>query len=160
MTENSFIQSNVNVKRENSRKRKFKSKVNVVFDPVSSNKIKLINTREVFKVNLLKMESTPLDFVAQCCMDLTDAMSIVQSESERDALITYHIKKVWSTVTPIEDFKKSKLPASCVLIKLALLGCITTIIRSIGPVTNRCLTVISAAYQGKTTLPSYEFYLH
>uniref|UniRef100_A0A2A4K9P3 Thioredoxin domain-containing protein n=1 Tax=Heliothis virescens TaxID=7102 RepID=A0A2A4K9P3_HELVI len=53
------------------------------------------------------MESTPLDFVAQACMDLTDAMNGVQSEFERDSLITYHIKKVWSTVTPIEDFKKN-----------------------------------------------------
>lgn len=53
------------------------------------------------------MEPTPLDFVAQACMDLTEAMSVVQSEAERDALITNHIKKVWSTVTPIEDFKKS-----------------------------------------------------
>lgn len=54
------------------------------------------------------MELTPLDFVAQSCMDLTEAMNAVQNESDRDTLITNHIKKVWSTVTAIEDFKKSK----------------------------------------------------
>ncbi|KAJ8729581.1 hypothetical protein PYW08_001162 [Mythimna loreyi] len=53
------------------------------------------------------MELTPLDYVAQACMDLTEAMSAVQSEAERDTLITNHIKKVWATVTPIEDFKKN-----------------------------------------------------
>ncbi|KAF9412305.1 hypothetical protein HW555_009143 [Spodoptera exigua] len=53
------------------------------------------------------MESSPLDFVAQSCMDLTEAIKEVQSETERDTLITNHIKKVWSTVTPIEDFKKN-----------------------------------------------------
>ena len=68
------------------------------------------------------MEPTPLDYVAQCCMDLTEAMAAVQSESERDTLITNHIKKVWSTVTPIEDFKKSKLPASIKIIKLSQLA--------------------------------------
>lgn len=53
------------------------------------------------------MESSPLDFVAQSCLDLTEAIKEVQSETERDTLITNHIKKVWSTVTPIEDFKKN-----------------------------------------------------
>ncbi|XP_063891235.1 NHL repeat-containing protein 2 [Helicoverpa armigera] len=53
------------------------------------------------------MEAASLDFVAQACMDLTDAISGVTSEFERDSHISYHIKKVWSTVTPIEDFKKN-----------------------------------------------------
>ncbi|CAK1603371.1 unnamed protein product [Parnassius mnemosyne] len=52
------------------------------------------------------MESSPLDFVAQACMDLTDAMSSVASEADRDSLIINHIKKVYSIVTPIDDFKK------------------------------------------------------
>lgn len=52
------------------------------------------------------MEASALDFVAQTCMDLTDAMSSAASEADKDALITNHIKKVWSVVTPIDDFKK------------------------------------------------------
>lgn len=54
------------------------------------------------------MEASSLDFVAQACMDLTEALANSTSEADRDSLITNHIKKVWSTVTPIEDFKKSK----------------------------------------------------
>ncbi|XP_046961589.1 NHL repeat-containing protein 2 [Vanessa cardui] len=53
------------------------------------------------------MESSPLDYVAQACMDLTDAMVSANSEAERDSLIVNHIKKVWAVVPPIEDFKKN-----------------------------------------------------
>ncbi|CAH2066351.1 unnamed protein product, partial [Iphiclides podalirius] len=52
------------------------------------------------------MEASALDFVAQACMDLSDAMSSAASEADRDSLITNHIKKVWSVVTSIDDFKK------------------------------------------------------
>lgn len=55
------------------------------------------------------MESSPLDFVAQSCMDLTEAMIAANNEAERDSLITNHIKKVSLSVGPIEDFKKSML---------------------------------------------------
>lgn len=55
------------------------------------------------------MESSPLDFVAQSCMDLTEAMIAANNEAERDSLITTHIKKVSLSVGPIEDFKKSTL---------------------------------------------------
>lgn len=54
------------------------------------------------------MESSPLDYVAQACLDLTEAMVSANSEAERDALIISHIKKVWPVVPPIDDFKKSK----------------------------------------------------
>lgn len=54
------------------------------------------------------MELSSLDYVAQACMDLNEAMSTVQSEAERDTLIVNHIKKIWPTVIPIDDFKKSK----------------------------------------------------
>lgn len=53
------------------------------------------------------MESSPLDYVAQACMDLTEAMEAAGSEPDRDALIISHIKKVWAVVPPVEDFKKS-----------------------------------------------------
>ncbi|XP_026738325.1 large subunit GTPase 1 homolog [Trichoplusia ni] len=53
------------------------------------------------------MELSSLDYVAQACMDLNEAMSTVQSEAERDTLIVNHIKKVWPTVIPIDDFKKN-----------------------------------------------------
>lgn len=53
------------------------------------------------------MEASPLDFVAQSCMDLTEAMNAANNEAERDSLITNHIKKVSLSVGPIEDFKKS-----------------------------------------------------
>ncbi|CAB3231248.1 unnamed protein product [Arctia plantaginis] len=53
------------------------------------------------------MESSILDYVAQACMDLTEAIGSVESEAERDNLITNHIKKVSSAVTSIEDFKKN-----------------------------------------------------
>ncbi|CAH2104862.1 unnamed protein product [Euphydryas editha] len=53
------------------------------------------------------MESSPLDYVAQACMDLTEAMVSANSEAERESLILSHIKKVWLVVPPIEDFKKS-----------------------------------------------------
>ncbi|XP_068621158.1 NHL repeat-containing protein 2 [Battus philenor] len=52
------------------------------------------------------MESSPLDFVARACMDLTEAISSVASEADRDSLIINHIKRVWSTVTPVDDFEK------------------------------------------------------
>lgn len=57
------------------------------------------------------MESSPLDFVAQSCMDLTEAMNAANNEAERDSLITNHIKKLSLAVGPIEDFKKS---TSCI----------------------------------------------
>lgn len=53
------------------------------------------------------MEHSPLDFVAQSCMDLTEALSSANNEAERDTLINNHIKKVWPCVAPVEDFKKS-----------------------------------------------------
>lgn len=53
------------------------------------------------------MESSLLDYVAQACMDLTEAMNAANNEAERDSLITNHIKKVSLSVEPIEDFKKS-----------------------------------------------------
>ena len=53
------------------------------------------------------MEPSQLDYVAQACMDLTEAMASANSEAERDSLITNHIKKVWPIVPPVEDFKKS-----------------------------------------------------
>lgn len=53
------------------------------------------------------MESSILDFVAQACMDLSEAIGSVESEVERENLITNHIKKVSSVVLPVEDFKKS-----------------------------------------------------
>ncbi|XP_026325656.1 NHL repeat-containing protein 2 [Hyposmocoma kahamanoa] len=53
------------------------------------------------------MESSSLDFVAQSCMDLTEAMNAASNEAERDSLITNHIKKVSLSVGPIEDFKKN-----------------------------------------------------
>lgn len=55
------------------------------------------------------MESSSLDFVAQSCMDLTEAMNAANNEAERDSLIANHIKKVSLAVEPIEDFKKSML---------------------------------------------------
>lgn len=54
------------------------------------------------------MESSALDYVAQACMDLSEALAAANKE-EQDTLVANHIKKVWSTVTPIEDFKKSML---------------------------------------------------
>ncbi|KAI5632815.1 thioredoxin-like domain-containing protein [Phthorimaea operculella] len=53
------------------------------------------------------MESSPLDFVAQSCMDLTEALNGVSTETDKDALVAAHIKKVWSVVPPVEDFKKN-----------------------------------------------------
>lgn len=58
------------------------------------------------------MESSSLDFVAQSCMDLTEAMNAASNEAERDSLITNHIKKVSLSVGPIEDFKKSTTDSS------------------------------------------------
>lgn len=57
------------------------------------------------------MESSALDYVAQACMDLSEALLATTDESEQDTLITNHIKKVWSIVGPIEDFKKSMINA-------------------------------------------------
>ncbi|XP_052757903.1 NHL repeat-containing protein 2 [Galleria mellonella] len=53
------------------------------------------------------MEASPLDFVAQASWDLMEAMEKVTEEAEKDNLIINHIKKVYSTVMPIEDFKKN-----------------------------------------------------
>lgn len=58
------------------------------------------------------MESSLLDYVAQACMDLTEAMASANSEAERDSLIINHIKKVWPIVPSIDDFKKSILDSS------------------------------------------------
>ncbi|KAL4715128.1 hypothetical protein ACJJTC_012175 [Scirpophaga incertulas] len=49
--------------------------------------------------------SSPLDYVAQACMDLTE--QILNNKDEEESFISNHIKKVWSTVAPIEDFKKN-----------------------------------------------------
>lgn len=54
------------------------------------------------------MDTSPLDYVAQACMDLTEALGSCNKETERESLITNHIKKVFSSVTPVEDFKRSK----------------------------------------------------
>ncbi|RVE39789.1 hypothetical protein evm_015561 [Chilo suppressalis] len=53
------------------------------------------------------MESSALDYVAQACMDLTETLSSANNEADRESLINNHIKKVWSMVTPIEDFRKN-----------------------------------------------------
>lgn len=53
------------------------------------------------------MEPSPLDYVAQACMDLTENIEKATTETERDSLINDHIKTVWPIVPPIEDFKKS-----------------------------------------------------
>ncbi|XP_022116461.2 NHL repeat-containing protein 2 [Pieris rapae] len=53
------------------------------------------------------MESSPLDFVAQACMDLTENIGNTTIQTEREFLINEHIKKVWSIVPPIDDFKKN-----------------------------------------------------
>ncbi|XP_063838903.1 NHL repeat-containing protein 2 [Ostrinia nubilalis] len=53
------------------------------------------------------MESSALDYVAQACMDLTEALMSASNDADKDTLIQNHIKKVWSTVSPIEDFKKN-----------------------------------------------------
>lgn len=53
------------------------------------------------------MESSHLDYVAQACMDLTEALASATNEADRDSLISNHIKKVWAVVPPVEDFKKS-----------------------------------------------------
>lgn len=54
------------------------------------------------------MESSVLDYVAQACMDLSDSMNVAETDSERETLLTNHIKKVSSTVTTVDDFKNSK----------------------------------------------------
>ncbi|XP_039765047.1 NHL repeat-containing protein 2 [Pararge aegeria] len=53
------------------------------------------------------MESSYLDYVAQACMDLTEATAAASNEADRDSLITNHIKKVSAVVPPVEDFKKN-----------------------------------------------------
>lgn len=53
------------------------------------------------------MEPSCLDYVAQSCMDLSQELGTVEGETERDVIITNHIKNVWSAVVPIEDFKKN-----------------------------------------------------
>lgn len=53
------------------------------------------------------MEASALDYVAQACMDLNDALSV--DDSDRDTILSNHIKKLTNIVAPIEDFKKSKL---------------------------------------------------
>ncbi|XP_041972302.1 NHL repeat-containing protein 2 [Aricia agestis] len=54
----------------------------------------------------MSMESSFLDYVAQACIDLTEALGS-GSDADRESLITNHIKKVWSVVPTIEDFKKN-----------------------------------------------------
>lgn len=54
------------------------------------------------------MESSALDYVAQACMDLTDLLNVAETDSECETLLTIHIKKVWSTVPAVDDFKNSK----------------------------------------------------
>lgn len=54
------------------------------------------------------MENSTLDYIAQACMDLTDALSSSDNAGEKDALIANHIKKVYSSSTQVEDFKRSK----------------------------------------------------
>lgn len=56
----------------------------------------------------VNMESSVLDYVAQACMDLSDSMNVAETDSERETLLTNHIKKVSSTVTTVDDFKNSK----------------------------------------------------
>lgn len=51
------------------------------------------------------MESSPLDFIAQACMDLSEALNSSNVETDQETLINNHIKKVWSVVPPVEDFK-------------------------------------------------------
>ncbi|XP_061379220.1 NHL repeat-containing protein 2 isoform X1 [Danaus plexippus] len=53
------------------------------------------------------MDSSPLDYVAQACLDLTEALASTSNATDRETLITNHIKKVWAIVPPIEDFKKN-----------------------------------------------------
>ncbi|XP_045511263.1 NHL repeat-containing protein 2 [Colias croceus] len=53
------------------------------------------------------METSPLDYVAQACMDLTEALEAAPNEAEKDTIIINHIKKVWTVVPPIDDFKKN-----------------------------------------------------
>lgn len=53
------------------------------------------------------MESSALDYVAQACMDLTEALQAASNDADKEILINNHIKQVWSTVPPIDDFKKS-----------------------------------------------------
>ncbi|XP_049872474.1 NHL repeat-containing protein 2 [Pectinophora gossypiella] len=53
------------------------------------------------------MESSNLDFVAQACMDLTEALNGPNGEADKESLVINHIKKVWSSVPPVEDFKKN-----------------------------------------------------
>lgn len=52
------------------------------------------------------MESSALDYVAQTCLDLSDALSV--DNSDRDTILANHIKKVSNIVAPVEDFKKSE----------------------------------------------------
>lgn len=40
-------------------------------------------------------------------MDLTESIASSTNEADRDLMIISHIKKVWSTVTPIDDFKNN-----------------------------------------------------
>lgn len=56
-------------------------------------------------------ESSSLDYVAQACMDLSEALGgndLELPESEREVFIVNHIKKVWANVSPVDDFRKSK----------------------------------------------------
>lgn len=53
------------------------------------------------------MESSALDYVAQACMDLTEALQAASNDADKEILINNHIKQVWTTVPPIDDFKKS-----------------------------------------------------
>ncbi|KOB77259.1 hypothetical protein OBRU01_04474 [Operophtera brumata] len=53
------------------------------------------------------MESSALDYVAQACMDLSDQMNVAESDSDRETLLTNHIKKVSGTVPTVDDFKNN-----------------------------------------------------
>ncbi|KAG7311684.1 hypothetical protein JYU34_002737 [Plutella xylostella] len=53
------------------------------------------------------MDSSPLDFVANSCMELNAALSAATEEAEKETLLTNHIKKVWSTMTGVDDFKRN-----------------------------------------------------
>ncbi|GBP97097.1 NHL repeat-containing protein 2 [Eumeta japonica] len=52
------------------------------------------------------MDSSPLDYVAQECMDLSEALAAA-NELERESLIDSHLTKVYAAGSPVKDFKKN-----------------------------------------------------
>lgn len=52
------------------------------------------------------MDSSLLDTVAHCCIELTEALNAATTETEKDTLLHNHIKKLWHSEPPIEDFKR------------------------------------------------------